>query len=557
MRAKEKGLGLLLVVLLAGVAWPMSADAQTLGEARRLAGLCEVWGLLKYMHPGAAQSADWDDVAVAAVPKIKAAATKRAFNSEVVRLVANAGLSYVFRELRVGIPRDAGPLGSAFRWIDDATLFEPETQLLLKAIVLAHRPASSRWVSAMSNGASNPNLENDNGQYSGTQYPSEEVRLLALFRFWNMTQYFFPSRDMMDRDWVARLPELVPVFQRAANATEYHLAVAEMTASINDAHAATLSAVLSDYWGRRYVPVQLRLIQERTVVTRALEGLLRGADIRVGDVVTHIDGVPTEVRRAAMKRWVCASNDASLERNVHTYMGHTNNARVTLSILRDGEEAIRVEVDSASSTEYSTELAAITTPTWSILPGNVGYVHMGRLVQSDVALAMAALKNTRAIIFDVRNYPNSTMYEVANYLAASQPFAKFLVPSLLQAGTFEWSKTYTTGIGLPPAPFTYTGRTVVLADQETQSHAEFTVMALQATGALVVGSQTAGADGNVCLIKLPGGVSTYFSGLGVFYPDGRPAQRIGIVPDIVAVPTIRGVREGRDEVLETAIQRVR
>jgi C-terminal processing protease CtpA/Prc len=73
----------------------------------------------------------------------------------------------------------------------------------------------------------------------------------------------------------------------------------------------------------------------------------------------------------------------------------------------------------------------------------------------------------------------------------------------------------------------------------------------------IIGSQTAGADGNVSLIRLPGGISTYFSGLGVFYPDGRPTQRIGIVPDIVVQPTLRGLREGRDEVLEAALQFLR
>jgi C-terminal processing protease CtpA/Prc len=43
-------------------------------------------------------------------------------------------------------------------------------------------------------------------------------------------------------------------------------------------------------------------------------------------------------------------------------------------------------------------------------------------------------------------------------------------------------------------------------------------------------------------------------GIGVFWPDGRPTQRVGIVPDIEVHPTLAGVREGRDEVLEAALQ---
>ena len=55
---------------------------------------------------------------------------------------------------------------------------------------------------------------------------------------------------------------------------------------------------------------------------------------------------------------------------------------------------------------------------------------------------------------------------------------------------------------------------------------------------------TAGADGNVSQINLPGGIQTYFSGLGIFYPDGTPTQRIGIVPDIEVKPTLAGLRAG-------------
>jgi hypothetical protein len=39
---------------------------------------------------------------------------------------------------------------------------------------------------------------------------------------------------------------------------------------------------------------------------------------------------------------------------------------------------------------------------------------------------------------------------------------------------------------------------------------------------------------------------------GVFYPAKRPTQRFGIVPDILVRPTIAGIRDRRDEVLQAA-----
>ncbi len=94
-------------------------------------------------------------------------------------------------------------------------------------------------------------------------------------------------------------------------------------------------------------------------------------------------------------------------------------------------------------------------------------------------------------------------------------------------------------------------------DEISQSQAEYTAMAFRsAPQAIVVGSTTAGADGNVSQIPLPGGLSTMISGIGVFYPDKRPTQRVGIVPDVEVRPTIAGIRAGRDEVLEEALRRI-
>ena len=57
-------------------------------------------------------------------------------------------------------------------------------------------------------------------------------------------------------------------------------------------------------------------------------------------------------------------------------------------------------------------------------------------------------------------------------------------------------------------------------------------------------------------MALPGGLWTGFSGIGVFYPDKHPTQGLGIVPDIEVRPTIAGLREGRDEVLEEALRQI-
>ncbi len=72
-------------------------------------------------------------------------------------------------------------------------------------------------------------------------------------------------------------------------------------------------------------------------------------------------------------------------------------------------------------------------------------------------------------------------------------------------------------------------------------------------GALV-GEPTAGTNGNVNTIALPGGYSVRFTGMKVLKHDGSRHHGIGIRPTVPASRTVRGIREGRDEQLQRAIQ---
>jgi C-terminal processing protease CtpA/Prc len=58
----------------------------------------------------------------------------------------------------------------------------------------------------------------------------------------------------------------------------------------------------------------------------------------------------------------------------------------------------------------------------------------------------------------------------------------------------------------------------------------------------------------VTFLSLPGGIVIRFTGNEVRHADGRQLQRIGLVPHLEVSPTVQGIRERRDEVLERAIE---
>ena len=98
----------------------------------------------------------------------------------------------------------------------------------------------------------------------------------------------------------------------------------------------------------------------------------------------------------------------------------------------------------------------------------------------------------------------------------------------------------------------------MLIDERTVSQAEHTGLFLKAAnGTTWIGSPTAGANGEITSLAVPGGITVGFTGQSVRHPDGRQLQRVGLAPDVEATPTLRGIREGRDEVLDRALEYLR
>ena len=164
------------------------------------------------------------------------------------------------------------------------------------------------------------------------------------------------------------------------------------------------------------------------------------------------------------------------------------------------------------------------------------------------------------LIIDLRRYPREGMFsaipelvfsEPTVYLQASIPIRSTPDPSVREVET-SWPKLPVTTVER------FEGPIVVLTSVAATSAAETMCMFLQdAAGATLVGGITSGTNGNVAEVRLPLGVSALFSGMEVRHADGRPFQGIGIIPDVEVHPTIQGIREGRDEILEKGLEVLR
>ena len=108
---------------------------------------------------------------------------------------------------------------------------------------------------------------------------------------------------------------------------------------------------------------------------------------------------------------------------------------------------------------------------------------------------------------------------------------------------------------LPPKTPRFSGDVAFLTDARAISYAE-SIMGIVEHYDLgaIVGQPTAGANGNVNPLELPGQYQVYWTGMRVQKHDRSQHHLVGIRPDVSAERTLEGVRAGRDEVLEKALQ---
>ena len=199
-----------------------------------------------------------------------------------------------------------------------------------------------------------------------------------------------------------------------------------------------------------------------------------------------------------------------------------------------------------------------TDTCFKYLSPEITYLYPGTFKNSYMNELVPLISKSKGLVIDMRCYPSEFMvFTMGNYLNSTPKyFAKFSEPSIQYPGLFTNKNQEMIGnSNWSSNTEHYNGKVIIIVNETTQSQAEYTTMAFRASNnAIVIGSKTAGADGNISKISLPGGITTWISGLGVYYPDGRETQRVGIIPDIVVKPTLKGIKEGRDELLEEAIK---
>ncbi|MDN3602768.1 S41 family peptidase [Belliella kenyensis] len=527
----------LLILVLFSFSLTFNANAQSkekIGDFEKYKQFGLVWGLMKYHHPIVSKGEyNWDEKFVENIKKLDDVLTKEDLDHFLLQFITSI---------------DSGKIKASnnfdglfmenydYDWIE---FYKPNNLLYGKLKDLKSNTNIKNYYISNSNFLSKiPKFDNEVG-FETFDSDIKSHRLLTLFSFWNLIQYYYVNKYLIQPNWFDLLDDFVPEFADCKSDIEYEKVKHKMIASINDSHTSFISQKLNDLLFSKRPPFGIKLVNDTLVVTALFNvDLTERDDIKLGDrIVSLEDETPELYLSNKLKYVVSASNDSYLKRN-------------SISALRSGEDSIKVTIDRNDTLTMKyiklhknfeiKDYVALPTflygEKWGVIDENVGYINLHSITKKEVKSAFKDLSKTQGIIFDLRNYPkHDILDEISkNIYPERKKFVQVLAPITNRPSL---SKIFNSPIRAIVDPFKsgrknskfYDGKVILLVNHSTQSKAEFIGMAIQAApNCVTVGDTTSGALMNVSIFTLPDLSEILFTSLGGFYPNGAVVQGKGL-----------------------------
>lgn len=514
--------------------------------------LGKVWGLLKYHHPAVASGKyDWDLELVKMLPEYLQVSDTYTRDIFLMQWIEKFG---TIKHNKAQKSNKRATMKPDYDWIEQ---LEMSNQLRekLHEIIDNRYQHSQFYVKLPKKGSVNPVIKNEYA-YKDQNCPSLGIRLIAIYRYWNIINYYFPYRYLTDNEWSTVLRKHLPNFIAAHNEQEYTQAVNMLVTEINDTHAGSFSFHYYNS-GNYQAPYKLQFIEDQLVVVGYYDKNLCDTNVlKRGDVITAINNQKVTAMTDSLSEIISASNKGSLQRIIAqlALKSHINSVNIQYFSRDSMVKTAHMTLPSQDEWIETYYEQALQPMKFTRMTPETGYVNLF-CNNENYNNVLDSIRKVSCLIVDMREgigLSGDKWNSFAEFITNCETptcYVKFSKPCPETPGEFEKINGYYTQNSIN----TYKGKVAILINSSVQSHNELNIMLMKTNpNVTLVGSNTAGADGNVTVFNLPY-LQSMFSGVGVYHPDWSETQRIGIVPDVYIEPKIIGVWENRDEVLEKAL----
>lgn len=410
--------------------------------------------------------------------------------------------------------------------------------------------------------------------------------------------YWDLKKEHHNVDWDKIIQNARVKISDTTTENEFHGILREVAASVKDGH---VNYINRDKKTLFYLPIEVNKIDSDYYISKIDHDKMSlfDADLKVGDKILLFDGQDIKDYVATRMKYSTASREDAaysyMTSALHTwpYYFDTPTTTVKLTVERDSKlQTINTELpwliynySKQSQASYARPLDAVVQA--RILPGNIGLLTLGAMYSDEGGLEqhiayisekMQLLKNTKALIIDVRNngggsgdigdsvvsklidkdvlrYKKQLKNSMQLYYARPRLLQDFSQTNPAVDVYSEWQDAV-----IKPADESqkYTKPVFVLVNERCFSACDTFVDSFSSNKlGEVLGAQSGGGTGYPLWIGLPWDMGNFrFSVMRGYSNHDRYLEGTGTIPDVEIKPDVASLRQGVDGELLKAFQYV-
>jgi C-terminal processing protease CtpA/Prc len=393
------------------------------------------------------------------------------------------------------------------------------------------------------------------GQTAKLTGDDRDTRLADVIMAWNIFQHFYQYFDLEQVNWDKALVTALNEAATDINACAFKGTLQAMIARLHDGHGYV--DMKNDPCNNSilFPNITLGWIENHVVITDAPPLLaIEKEGIERGDIVLAINGVPIEEAISRREKYISGATDESRRYlALQELLGGEPESKLVLTLQKPDGRVI----NDLFMRVYP-QLQEFNYPARELLEPGIFYLNLSKLTLQDFVTSLPQLSQAKGIIFDLRGYPVNILITTLGYLSKTPLTSpQWGFPIVEQPDHIGMTFDYQTWSLNPLQPY-LTAKKVFIANESAISLAETWLSIVNEYHlAEIVGEPSAGENCNAISEWLPGDYRITWSGCKVLNLDGTQFHGIGVQPTIPVNQTIQGIIEGRDELLEKAVEILR
>lgn len=449
------------------------------------------------------------------------------------------------------LPKDTTMNNLDFGWIFENNLLTPKNKECVFDIVRYYIPHQNRFFE----NEINFYYYNDISRfkYLMNHPPDVNGALLSVFKYWNYINYLHPYRKSIPLLWDNILYQFIPLITDVANSEDYYKIMWKLSAQINDCHSKFYNHFIQN---SRYLPVNIDVISDKFYIKSISPYIKSIPELEPGDELKEINGISIYDLEKKYADYCSCGNEKTKRDELSILIKRVDTDTLNeVKVIHNKKEIIsklivKREKESIKKTQLPLQIKN------TFLNDSVYYMNLSCINEKVCREYIHKALQSKYLIFDCREFLNFRPEFILKYLLKKNQFvAHYYKLNYSFPGTFIYHKEFTKMGIFHSFNKKYKGKLILLMDETIISSGEWMIEHLKLyPNTITIGRNTKGADGTAVSIFLNKDILCFFT--GDYFTDRNRinTQRHGITPDIYVKKDINMVEQGKDEIIERAIE---